>query len=621
MVKNKIYGWTKKLNIKICMLLLDALIIAVIPILALLLRLDGDVSGNEHFFEIVQDYLPLVIGVRLAILWLFGLYERVWRHTSIPDLLEIVMAITTGTIVLAIIGFVFEVQLPRSIYPLSWILLVLSIVGLRVFFRVVADLLAKEKAESVTRLLIVGAGDAGSLVAREIRQRSAGLQLVGFVDDAPEKIGGKLLGITIMGPIENIHDIIEAKAAAEVIIAIPSASGEVIKKIFDLCRSANCRVRILPSLYEFIEERGTLQQLRGVDIDDLLRREAVKFDTNEIAEYIAGKSVLVTGAGGSIGSEICRKIALLKPRQILLLGRGENSIYEIHQALLALRPDIRYTALIVDISDRQAVFEIFKQYKPQIVFHAAAHKHVPFMENQPHEAMRINVFGTKNLADAACESGVEKFIQISTDKAVNPTSVMGASKRLAEMIIQTKNDCSDTKFVAVRFGNVLGSRGSVLPLFKNQIAAGGPVTITHPDMTRYFMTIPEAAQLVLHAGAMAIGGEVFVLDMGKPVRILDMAKDLIELYGLVPDKDIKIVFSGIRAGEKLFEELLASEENCVKTKHPQILKAKLIELEPEKLMTALGSLQGERSRFKIITTLLDLLPTYQSSSLSRSTDR
>lgn len=621
MVKNKIYGWTKKLNIKICMLLLDALIIAVIPILALLLRLDGDVSGNEHFFEIVQDYLPLVIGVRLAILWLFGLYERVWRHTSIPDLLEIVMAITTGTIVLAIIGFVFEVQLPRSIYPLSWILLVLSIVGLRVFFRVVADLLAKEKAESVTRLLIVGAGDAGSLVAREIRQRSAGLQLVGFVDDAPEKIGGKLFGITIMGPIENIHDIIEAKAAAEVIIAIPSASGEVIKKIFDLCRSANCRVRILPSLYEFIEERGTLQQLRGVDIDDLLRREAVKFDTNEIAEYIAGKSVLVTGAGGSIGSEICRKIALLKPRQILLLGRGENSIYEIHQALLALRPDIRYTALIVDISDRQAVFEIFKQYKPQIVFHAAAHKHVPFMENQPHEAMRINVFGTKNLADAACESGVEKFIQISTDKAVNPTSVMGASKRLAEMIIQTKNDCSDTKFVAVRFGNVLGSRGSVLPLFKNQIAAGGPVTITHPDMTRYFMTIPEAAQLVLHAGAMAIGGEVFVLDMGKPVRILDMAKDLIELYGLVPDKDIKIVFSGIRAGEKLFEELLASEENCVKTKHPQILKAKLIELEPEKLMTALGSLQGERSRFKIITTLLDLLPTYQSSSLSRSTDR
>lgn len=621
MVKNKIYGWTKKLNIKICMLLLDALIIAVIPILALLLRLDGDVSGNEHFFEIVQDYLPLVIGVRLAILWLFGLYERVWRHTSIPDLLEIVMAITTGTIVLAIIGFVFEVQLPRSIYPLSWILLVLSIVGLRVFFRVVADLLAKEKAESVTRLLIVGAGDAGSLVAREIRQRSAGLQLVGFVDDAPEKIGGKLFGITIMGPIENIHDIIEAKAAAEVIIAIPSASGEVIKKIFDLCRSANCRVRILPSLYEFIEERGTLQQLRGVDIDDLLRREAVKFDTNEIAEYIAGKSVLVTGAGGSIGSEICRKIALLKPRQILLLGRGENSIYEIHQALLALRPDIRYTALIVDISDRQAVFEIFKQYKPQIVFHAAAHKHVPFMENQPHEAMRINVFGTKNLADAACESGVEKFIQISTDKAVNPTSVMGASKRLAEMIIQTKNDCSDTKFVAVRFGNVLGSRGSVLPLFKNQIAAGGPVTITHPDMTRYFMTIPEAAQLVLHAGAMATGGEVFVLDMGKPVRILDMAKDLIELYGLVPDKDIKIVFSGIRAGEKLFEELLASEENCVKTKHPQILKAKLIELEPEKLMTALGSLQGERSRFKIITTLLDLLPTYQSSSLSRSTDR
>lgn len=621
MVINKIYTLVKKINIKIYMLLLDAMIIALVPILALFLRLDGVIAGNEHFFTTLNSYMPIVIVITLAVFCLFGLYERIWRYVSVPDLLEIVAAITISIMILAGLDFMMGISLPRSIYPISWLLMVLGISALRVLFRMAVWVFYKQTSKAADKLVIIGAGAAGSLVARDIMQQNAGLQIVAFVDDNPEKIGGKLFGIPIMGPIEKIVSIVQRKEASEVIIAIPSASGERIKTIFGLCRQTNCRVRILPSLYELIEERGTLQQLRGIDIHDLLQREAVKFNVKEIEEYISDKVVLVTGAGGSIGGEICRKIARLRPRHIYLLGRGENSIYEIYEELKALVPEISYTPLIVDISEREAVFETFNNYRPQIVFHAAAHKHVPLMEAQPHEAIKVNVFGTQNLADAACEFGVEKFIQISTDKAVNPTSVMGASKRVAEMIIQAKNNCGATKFAAVRFGNVLGSRGSVLPLFRKQIAAGGPVTVTHQDMTRYFMTIPEAAQLVLNAGALSTGGEVFILDMGKPVRIVDMARSLIELHGLIPNKDIEIVFTGIRAGEKLFEELLTSAENSLETKHPKIFKAKLNELDYDRLQDTLNALKQERNRCRIITALSELLPTYQSGSLSRRKDR
>ena len=615
MTINKLCALAKKINIKVYMLLFDAFIIAVIPTLALLLRLDGNIKDNEIVFHTLHTYMPIVIVVMLTVFCLFGLYERVWRYVSIPDALEILVATSTGVAVLAALGVMFDIRLPRSIYPISWLLLIWGILSLRVLFRMSVWMFYKQTKATVGNLLIVGAGGAGALVAREIRQQqSATLQIVAFVDDDPEKIGGKLLGIPIWGPIDNMARIIEDKQISEVIIAIPSAAGERVKNIFSLCRQTNCRVRILPSLYELIEGFGTLKQLRDIDMNDLLRREAVKFEPEEIEKYICGKTVMVTGAGGSIGSEICRKIARLKPKRLFLLGRGENSIYEIHQELLSLMPNITYIPLIVDIGNREAVFEVFNQYRPQIVFHAAAHKHVPLMEEQPAEAVRINIFGTQNLVDAACARGAEKFIQISTDKAVNPTSVMGATKRVAEMIIQVKNQCSDTQFAAVRFGNVLGSRGSVLPLFKKQISAGGPVTITHPDMTRYFMTIPEAAQLVLHAGALASGGEVFVLNMGKPVRIMDMAKDLISLYGLVPNKDIAINFTGIRAGEKLFEELLTSAEQSSKTKHPDIFKAKLVELDADSLNSALAQIKTERNRLKIVEMLKDLLPTYRNNN-------
>lgn len=621
MLINKIYTLVKKINIKIYMLLLDAMIIGLVPMLALFLRVDGVIAGNEHFFATLNSYMPIVIVITLAVFCLFGLYERIWRYVSVPDLLEIVAAITISILILAGLDFMMVISLPRSIYPISWLLMVLGISALRVLFRMAVWVFYKQTSKAADKLVIIGAGAAGSLVARDIMQQDAGLQIAAFVDDNPEKIGGKLFGIPIMGPIENIVSIVKGKEAAEVIIAIPSASGERIKIIFGLCRQTNCRVRILPSLYELIEERGTLQQLRGIDIHYLLQREAVKFNVKEIEEYISDKVVLVTGAGGSIGGEICRKIARLRPKHIYLLGRGENSIYEIYEELKALVPEISYTPLIVDISEREAVFETFNNYRPQIVFHAAAHKHVPLIEAQPHEAIKVNVFGTQNLADAACEFGVEKFIQISTDKAVNPTSVMGASKRVAEMIIQAKNNGGATKFAAVRFGNVLGSRGSVLPLFRKQIAAGGPITVTHQDMTRYFMTIPEAAQLVLNAGALSTGGEVFILDMGKPVRIVDMARSLVELHGLIPNKDIEIVFTGIRAGEKLFEELLTSAENSLETKHPKIFKAKLNELDYDRLQDALSMLKQERNRCKIIAALSDLLPTYQSSGLFRRQDR
>jgi FlaA1/EpsC-like NDP-sugar epimerase len=421
------------------------------------------------------------------------------------------------------------------------------------------------------KILIVGAGAAGSMIVREIhRELAANYQPVGFIDDDPEKSGHTMHGVPILGGRSAIPNLIRQYEIDEVIIALPSASRQEIRDILEICQAAAVRIMLVPPVTEIINGMVSMKQLRDVDIEDLLGREPVRIDLAGIAGYLNHETVLITGAGGSIGSEICRQVARFNPQSLLLLGRGENSIYEIDQELAAAFPHLKREAIIADVRDRQKLAQVFVTYHPTVVFHAAAHKHVPLMEKEPDEAVKNNIFGTKNLAELADEFGCKRFVLISTDKAVNPTSVMGATKRVAELVIQDLSVRSQTKFMVVRFGNVLGSRGSVVPLFRKQIARGGPVTVTHPEMTRYFMTIPEAAQLVVQAGALGKGGEIFILDMGDPVKIVDLARELIRLSGLIPDKEIKIEFSGIRPGEKLTEELLTSDEGRLATKHERI---------------------------------------------------
>ncbi|MBP2644014.1 MAG: pglF 1, partial [Firmicutes bacterium] len=462
-----------------------------------------------------------------------------------------------------------------------------------------------------TKVLIVGAGDAGAMLARELYQRYYNTkELIGFVDDDPYKQNKILFGVRVLGACQNVSALSKKYAIDEIIIAMPSVEGLTIRKIIKECQTTACSIKTVPGLFELLDGKITVQQLRNVELEDLLRRDPVSLDMPQIIKQLANKRVLVTGAGGSIGSELCRQIAKMKPASLYLVGKGENSIYEIERELKNKYPQLSIEPIIADVRDQQRINSLFSRIKPQIVFHAAAHKHVPLMERQPEEAVRNNIFGTQVVAEATDRCNGEIFILISTDKAVNPTSVMGATKRVAEMIIQNLNKVSATKYAAVRFGNVLGSRGSVVPLFKKQIAAGGPLTITHPEMKRYFMTIPEASQLVLQAGAMAKGGEVFVLDMGQPIKIVDMACDLIKLSGLVPYKDIEINFTGIRPGEKLFEELLTAEEGTNATQHSKIWNANLKEVDEAKLYKGLIDMKQAGRQQEIINLLASLVPTY-----------
>jgi len=460
-------------------------------------------------------------------------------------------------------------------------------------------------------VLIVGAGNTGALIARQIQQNHRlSKKIVGFADDARSKCGQMLLGFKVLGNRKDLKRLVAEYQVDEIIIAIPTMTRQQLTQIIQDCRQTGCRVKIVPALDELINGRPVIEQLRDVNLEDLLRREPVKLNLEKVAGYLKGKRVLVTGAGGSIGSELCRQIVRLQPDSLILLGKGENSIYEIEQELHERYPGLSIEPVIADVRDQKRIRAIFARTRPEAVFHAAAHKHVPLMELQPEEAVQNNVFGTRNVAEAAHAYGVDIFVMISTDKAVNPTSVMGTTKRVAEQIIQSINLVSRTKFVAVRFGNVLGSRGSVVPLFKKQIAAGGPVTITHPEMKRYFMTIPEAVQLVLQAGSMAQGGEVFVLDMGEPVKIYDMACALIELAGLRPGRDIEIRFTGLRLGEKLFEELLTAEEGTSATAHEKIFVANLQSIDLQKLERGLTQLQQVRFPQEIRRILAELVPTY-----------
>lgn len=481
------------------------------------------------------------------------------------------MAIVGANFAGAICWFIFsvlvEAVLPRSIYILTALVLTFFVGGTRLSLRVYSYLTSKpqyiQMTQKLNKVLVIGAGDAGAMLAREIeRYHSGKRKIIGFIDDDRDKQGKTMFGIRVLGSRYDIEQVVADTDANEIIIAMPSVKGKEIKEIIDVCKNTNCKLTILPGVYEIIEGTVSVNQLRPVEVEDLLGRDPVKLDTKNVSAYITGKVVLITGAGGSIGSEICRQVAKMQPQKMLLLGKGENSIYEISQELSIEYPQIRKVPIIADVRDEERINGIMDHFHPHVVFHAAAHKHVPLMEYQPMEAVRNNVLGTKVVAEAASKNGVETFVMISTDKAVNPTSVMGCTKRVAEMFVQSMNSISETRFAAVRFGNVLGSRGSVIPLFKKQIAKGGPVTVTHPDMKRYFMTIPEASQLVLQAGAMAEGGEVFVLDMGEPVKIYDLARDMITLSGMIPEVDIEIKFTGLRPGEKLLK-------NCFRLKMEQ----------------------------------------------------
>lgn len=593
---------------------MDLSIVVIAPILSLYVRLEG--ATNSPYYNRLFDVIPAIIIIRLVTFYFFGLYNRLWRYASINEVMVIVGAVTTSSVFIAGYIYAVGVDLPKSIHLLSWFFTILFIGASRFCVRVAHYWRKWKSQHHYANVLIVGAGDAGAMIAREIQQRYyTNKMLIGFIDDDIYKNRQRLFGVKVLGVCRDISNIVEEYQIEEIIIAMPSVDGRVLRQIVNDCKATKCSVKTLPGMYELIDGKVSVQQLRNVDLEDLLRREAIKLDMEQISSYLTGKCILVTGAGGSIGSELCRQIAKMSPEKIVLLGKGENSIYEIDNELRGNYPNLMIEAVIADVRDEQRINTIFRQTRPQVIFHAAAHKHVPLMEAQPAEAVRNNIFGTKTVAEAADRYGAEIFVMISTDKAVNPTSVMGATKRVAELIVQKMSKLSKTKFVAVRFGNVLGSRGSVIPLFKKQIAQGGPITITDPEMKRYFMTIPEASQLVLQAGALAKGGEVFVLDMGEPVKIVDMACDLIQLSGLEPHKDIKIEFSGLRPGEKLFEELLTAEEGTESTKHQKIFVANLKKVDEHKLLQGLAVLKDEVRNELIIKTLMKLIPTYKSAKM------
>jgi len=553
----------------------------IIFLLAFLFRFEFKIPPN--YWAIFMKTLPVAVLLKLVFFYFFAVYKSSWRYPSIYDLVNIAKASTASTLALSLILYLFFVYqktpFPRSIIIMDWILTVMSIGGAKFFLR-----MAREELSGILtrtgpgrKVVIVGAGDAGESLIREIKKYpTLNYEVVGFVDDDPSKINTSLHGVRIFGPIPNLPRVAQALGVEEILIAIPSASGDKMRRIVGYCEDTNKPFRTIPSLDRLIDGRITVSKLREVQIEDLLRREPVRLDMQSIEDFLTGRSVLVTGAGGSIGSEICRQVQRFGPRTLLMMDQAESALFEIERELIKL-VDVsgRLAAKVGDIYDVGCLEQIFGQYRPEVIFHCAAYKHVPLMEFNIREAIRNNILGTRLLARTAIKSGTESFVFISTDKAVNPTSVMGASKRLAEKYLQQISNDSKTRFVIVRFGNVLGSQGSAVEIFKKQIAEGGPLTVTHPDMRRYFMTIPEASQLVLQAAAIGRAGEVYFLDMGEPIRILDLARDLIRLSGLKPDEDIKIVFSGTRPGEKLFEELRFVDEGMLRTEHEKIYQVRM----------------------------------------------
>lgn len=558
---------------QVLLLIIDAFLVAAALYLALLLRFDFQIP--ELFQVRYWQLIYFIIAICLTCFYAFGLYQRIWQYASIEELLAIVLAVTAGSLFIFLFTHIVEQTLPRSTYIISWFLNLAFIGGVRFLLRLRARAYTCRPKEAVARVLIVGAGDSGTIVLSELQRHFSQQKKlpVGFIDDDPAKQRNTLHGIKVLGTREQIPAIATKHNVNEIIIAIPSAPAKEVKKITRICSQLPVKVSILPGVHEVLNGHVSISKIRPVQIEDLLGREEVKINLEEIAAYLKDEVVLITGAGGSIGSELCRQVTSFRPSKILLLDHTENNVYDIEMELMKLCPSCTIIPIVADVRDIGRIDSIFSSHKPTVVFHAAAHKHVPLMESNREEAINNNILGTKNVAEAADRHYAKSFLLISTDKAVVPTSVMGATKRVAEMVIQSLAKKSQTRYCAVRFGNVLNSRGSVIPLFKKQIEEGGPVTITHPDMTRYFMTISEAVQLVIQAGAIGKKGEILVLDMGEPVKITDLARDLIRLSGLKPDNDIAITYTGVRPGEKLFEEVLNAEEGTSTTKHERIFIA------------------------------------------------
>lgn len=599
------------------LVVLDLLIITVSGFLALYIRFDFSFSRMDMtYVDYEMYYLPLNLILTIIIFILFKLYRSVWRFASTTELLNVIGACSGSILVQIILMAIFKMRMPVSYYLMKYVILIAGIGSLRFTYRILRMFQEKRiggHGDSRKKTMVVGAGEAGAMIIKEFQNsRYLDQKVCCVIDDNEGKQGKYLRGVQIMGGREDIPRLAHELEIDEIVVAMPSASHSEVKAILQICQETSCELKVLPGLYQMINGEVSVSKLRRVEIEDLLGREPIKLQIESVMGYVSGKTVLVTGGGGSIGSELCRQIAAHEPKRLIIVDIYENNAYDIQQELKRKYPDLDLVVLIASVRNTHRINSIFETYRPEIVYHAAAHKHVPLMEDSPNEAIKNNVFGTYKTAQAADRYGVRRFVLISTDKAVNPTNVMGASKRICEMIIQMMNNRSKTDFVAVRFGNVLGSNGSVIPLFKKQIEQGGPVTVTHPDIIRYFMTIPEAVSLVLQAGAIAKGGEIFVLDMGEPVKILDLAKNLIRLSGLKPFEDIDIQFTGLRPGEKLYEELLMSEEGLQETENKLIHIGKPIEFDEEKFLEELEELQklANEDSDQIREKVQELVPTY-----------
>lgn len=573
----------------------DVLAIIASSFLALYLRYDFVFHLIDYrYLDAIWAILPYSIVTTVLVFYFLRLYHSLWNFAGVTEMENIFIACVVSSVLQGVGFLIMNHSIPRSYYFLYGIFLLFFTIVSRFLYRVVRIVINQHRANLITKnTMIVGGGAAANIIIKEIKtsRYTNHKNIKCIIDDAPEKQGMYIHGIRVVGNRDNIIEMVVRNDINEIIIAMPSATRKAVAEIVSICKETGCELRILPGIYQLMNGEVSVKKLRKVDIEDLLGRDTIKADMNSIASYVKDKVVLVTGGGGSIGSELCRQLATQEPKQLIILDIYENNAYAIQQELIRKYPNLNLLILISSVRDAIGLKQIFKKYQPDIVYHAAAHKHVPLMEDSPKEAIKNNVLGTLNAVVAAHLSGVQRFVMISTDKAVNPTNVMGASKRICEMIIQAYNKRSDTEFVAVRFGNVLGSNGSVIPLFRQQIEAGGPVTVTHPDIIRYFMTIPEAVTLVLQAGAYAKGGEIFVLDMGEPVKILDLAINLIRLSGYEPYEEISIEFTGLRPGEKLYEEMLMDEEGMTSTENHMIFIGKPINFDESRFFQQIEELK------------------------------
>lgn len=600
-----------------CLVLADLILINLSAFLALYIRFEFDFRQlyATTFLRDMLIYAGINSACTILIFHILKLYNSLWEFASVSELVRITLGCFFSAVFYMVGMFMLHLTVPRSFPAIYMLILCLLCGALRLSYRCVRRTRAGLRSEGEKRTMLIGGGQAGAIALREFQTspRSEN-KVVCIIDDSPNKVGSYLRGVKIVGGRSSIPAMAEKYDVDEIVLAIPSASRQEKLQILSYCHDTSCTLRTLPGICQLANGEVRIEQIREVDIEDLLGRETVKIDLDEVAAYITGKTVLVTGGGGSIGSELCRQAAAQRPKRLIIFDIYENNAYDIQMELRRTHPELDLVVLIGSVRDRERVMQVFDRYRPDLVCHAAAHKHVPLMEASPFEAIKNNVFGTYNVAQAADRFGTQRFILISTDKAVNPTNVMGASKRLCEMIVQMINDRSATEYVAVRFGNVLGSAGSVIPLFRKQIRSGGPVTVTDKRVIRYFMTIPEAVQLIFQAGAYACGGEIFVLDMGEPVRIDDLARNMIRLSGFEPDVDIPVVYTGLRPGEKLYEELLLSGEGMQKTKNDLIYIGHEIAFDPAAFEENLMLLRAipESDEPALRAKLRELVPTFHA---------